>query len=338
MTSDGTNSYSWDAENRLLQITYPGSGNNTQFVYDGLGNRVEIQETTSGSVTDTKQFVLCDSQPCEERDGSSNLLAQYFDLGQVNFSGSTGTGEFYSLDHLNSTREMGHMSGSIYVLDSQFSYDPWGAATQIAGSGSTPDFTFASYYFHQRAAMNLTWHRVYAPELGRWTSRDPIGGVRPTPGPVEIPSNENSVLSRPTETMVGTNLYVYVMNSPLMQWDPSGLCGCETAPGLPSSSPGCSDYGNSTYLGASESCFCSCAGDSPWAQQVRGCLHCYHQQGSDESFAKQVEAHNNCYRAAGLSGVPVAALLTCEFKCKVHPHPPVMQIPVVRVPHFPAAF
>ena len=26
MTSDGTNAYSWDAENRLIQITYPGRG------------------------------------------------------------------------------------------------------------------------------------------------------------------------------------------------------------------------------------------------------------------------------------------------------------------------
>ena len=38
MTSDGTNEYAWDAENRLIKITYPGSENYSQFVYDGLSH------------------------------------------------------------------------------------------------------------------------------------------------------------------------------------------------------------------------------------------------------------------------------------------------------------
>ncbi len=42
MTGDGTNTYEWDAENRLIKINYPGMGNNGQFVYDGFGKNVEI--------------------------------------------------------------------------------------------------------------------------------------------------------------------------------------------------------------------------------------------------------------------------------------------------------
>jgi YD repeat-containing protein len=57
MTSDGTNSYSWDAENRATKIVYPGSGNTSQFAYDALGRNVSIVETVSGSVTSTKPFV-----------------------------------------------------------------------------------------------------------------------------------------------------------------------------------------------------------------------------------------------------------------------------------------
>jgi len=57
MTGDGTNSYSWDAENRLLQITYPGTGNNSQFSYDAYGRNVQILEYTASSLTSTKQFV-----------------------------------------------------------------------------------------------------------------------------------------------------------------------------------------------------------------------------------------------------------------------------------------
>ncbi|MGH7025083.1 MAG: hypothetical protein ACREEB_16055, partial [Caulobacteraceae bacterium] len=37
LTSDGTRTYSWDAENRLVAIAYPGQpGKATTFAYDGL--------------------------------------------------------------------------------------------------------------------------------------------------------------------------------------------------------------------------------------------------------------------------------------------------------------
>src|ERR1700678_4168831 len=83
MTSDGTNSYSWDAENRLIQITYPGSGNNSQFAYDGLGRNVQILEYVSSSLSSTKQFVWSKDemrpyQPCEARNAGGTITAQYF--------------------------------------------------------------------------------------------------------------------------------------------------------------------------------------------------------------------------------------------------------------------
>jgi YD repeat-containing protein len=50
VVNDGTNTYHWDAENRLIQINYAGSGNNSQFTYDAHGWIVSIVETESGSV------------------------------------------------------------------------------------------------------------------------------------------------------------------------------------------------------------------------------------------------------------------------------------------------
>src|SRR5882762_1909303 len=70
MTSDGTNDYAWDAENRMIKITYPGSNNFSSFVYDGLSRNASIVETTAGSVTSTKQFVWSGVDRKEERDGS----------------------------------------------------------------------------------------------------------------------------------------------------------------------------------------------------------------------------------------------------------------------------
>lgn len=42
MTSDGTNQYSWDCENRLIKVTYPGTNNFSTFVYDALDRNVSI--------------------------------------------------------------------------------------------------------------------------------------------------------------------------------------------------------------------------------------------------------------------------------------------------------
>ena len=49
LTSDGANSYSRDAENRLVGIAYP-NGNKTRFSYDGRGRRVQIAQTADRTI------------------------------------------------------------------------------------------------------------------------------------------------------------------------------------------------------------------------------------------------------------------------------------------------
>jgi YD repeat-containing protein len=59
LTSDGQRTYSWDAENRLLGITYPGvPGKATAFTYDGLGRRVTIASTQPGGGSATTTSYL----------------------------------------------------------------------------------------------------------------------------------------------------------------------------------------------------------------------------------------------------------------------------------------
>ncbi len=164
MTSDGTNSYSWDAENRLLQITYPGTGNDSRFTYDPLGRNVKIEERTGGLLTTTKQFMWCDRERCEERDSSGNLTAEFFARGQLNGT----TNYFYSTDHLRSIREMADNSG---IIQAQYSFDPYGRAAKLQGTVDS-DHQFAGYYVHSKDRLNLTLYRAYNPALGRWLSRD----------------------------------------------------------------------------------------------------------------------------------------------------------------------
>jgi RHS repeat-associated protein len=197
MLSDGTNTYSWDAENRLTRITYPGVNNFTDFTFDGFGRNVKIVETTAGSVTSTKQFVWCDDenrpyQFCEERDGSGTLNKMFFGRGQQN----TGTKYFYTRDQLGidstitatlssmslvqlinpapflgSVREVTDNTGAVQA---QYSYDPYGQVTKLQGNQNS-DFQFGGYYQHLRSGLNLTLMRIYSSQFGRWMSRDPLG-------------------------------------------------------------------------------------------------------------------------------------------------------------------
>ena len=191
MTSDGTNSYAWDAENRMIQIAYPGSGNNSQFTYDGSGRNVSIVETVGGSVTSTKQFVWNGRVRAEQRDSGGTLISQFFDLGQV--IGSTNY--FYGTDQLDSIWQVTNNSG---VIVSARDYDPFGRVT-VDSATVAPDFGFAGYYLHARSGLSIAGARGYNAYLGRFMNRDPI------------------------EELGGVNLYAYVSNDPISFADPSGL-------------------------------------------------------------------------------------------------------------------
>jgi RHS repeat-associated protein len=152
---------------------------------------VQIVETRSGSVTNTKQFVWCDDVRCEARNASGSITAQYFGYGQT----ISGANYYYSFDTPGSICELTDASGNVQA---GYRYDPWGQVTQLQGT-SASDFQYAEYYFHSPSGLSLALYRAYSSKLGRWVSRDPV------------------------EEEGGVNLYAYVANAPSNQNDPSGL-------------------------------------------------------------------------------------------------------------------
>ena len=84
LTSDGQRTYAWDAENRLVLITYPGQpGKQTAFTYDGLGRRRTIASTPPGGGSAiTTAYLWCGDDICQLRDGSNVPICSYYDQGE----------------------------------------------------------------------------------------------------------------------------------------------------------------------------------------------------------------------------------------------------------------
>jgi len=191
MTSDGTNTYEWDAENRLVKISYPGVNNFSQFSYDGLRRNTKNIETVAGSVTSVNQFVWEDFERVEARDVSASLTARFYDFGEV----SSGSSEYYTTDHLGSVREMTSTSGTI---DAQYQYQAWGETQKIQGTANSR-YSFTGHYLHSRSGFILAPFRAYASSMARWLNRDPF------------------------EESEGLNLYAYLENDPIDFTDDFGL-------------------------------------------------------------------------------------------------------------------
>jgi RHS repeat-associated protein len=191
MTSDGVKTFAWDAENRLIKITYPGSGNFSQILYDANGIKGQITETVASTLTSTKQFVNFESTIWEERDASSTVVRKFFGGGQA----ISGFNYFYFTDHLGSVRDMTDGTG---VVQAHYEYGPYGQRTKTAGALDS-DFQYGGYYMHVASGLNLTVRRAYNSMQGRWINRDPIA------------------------ERGGTNYFGYCLNNPVSFTDPSGL-------------------------------------------------------------------------------------------------------------------
>ena len=167
MTSDGTNTYKWDAANRLIEIDYPGSNNRTEFTFDCFGQCVKQIEIVGSSTISTKQFVWYGDRRCEERDNAGGLVSQFYRYGQKT------AGATFFFERSGGCNNIVCVSDSTGALLTSIRYDSYGRHALSAGSLVT-DFGFAGYYFHPRSRLSLTRFRAYSPELGRFLSHDPL--------------------------------------------------------------------------------------------------------------------------------------------------------------------
>ncbi|MCP1456107.1 RHS repeat-associated core domain-containing protein [Pseudomonas kilonensis] len=191
MTSDGSNSYTWDSRQRLSTLTGTMSGS---FSYDAANRR--SQKTIAGQTTG---YVFDGPNLVQELTGTApptvqaNLLTGGLDeiFSRTEASGSTYN---YLADALGSTQALTDSSGA---STTQYTYDPYG---QTSSSGSV-SVNSQQYTGRENDGTGLYYYRTryYSPSFGRFISGDPI------------------------DLAGGINTYAYVGGNPMSWVDPNGL-------------------------------------------------------------------------------------------------------------------
>ncbi|GIV67075.1 MAG: hypothetical protein KatS3mg047_1468 [Bellilinea sp.] len=189
LLSDGLNTYTHDAANRLSALTGPAAA--YTFTYDGLGNR--YQTTADGSLT---TFTLDNAASLPQVLAAGDAL-YYHGLERIARQDVAGGVAYFLTDRLGSVRLLTDAGGS--VIRSQ-SFDPFGNLLSASGSTLT-NYGFTGEW-HDPTHLIYLRARYYAPQWGRFLTRDPFPGI----------------LSHPATL----NPYPYALNNPLRFTDPSG--------------------------------------------------------------------------------------------------------------------
>jgi RHS repeat-associated protein len=186
-------SYSWDVENRLTQVTVPGSGTTT-LKYDFLDRRIQ----KSGPLGTTNYLYDIDNL-VQEIDNSGNALARYTQTQRIDEPLAmlrSSTASYYESDGLWSITGLSNAAGSI---SQTYTYDSFGNTTALTGTLSNP-FRFTGREFDIETNLQFSRHRYDDPSIGRFISEDLLRFEDKNP-----------------------NLYWYVRNGATNFVDPLGL-------------------------------------------------------------------------------------------------------------------
>lgn len=189
LTSDGANTYGYDADNRLT--TGPGGAT---LDYDAADRLYEVDASTAAAV----RFLYDGSNLIAEYDASGNLLRRYvhgasIDEPLVWYEGAdTSDRRWLTADERGSVIAATNVSGGVATV---YTYDEYG----IPGEGNEGRFQYTGQKWVEAVGLYDYKTRFYAPSHGRFMQTDRIGYSG------------------------ALNLYAYVAGDPVNLVDPLGM-------------------------------------------------------------------------------------------------------------------
>ena len=203
MTSDGSHTYYYDAENRIIQVDGTLGTCSTAtacYIYDAEGKRVQ----KSAGAAQTIYLYDLSGHVINEVDGNNATLANYiYANGSLLAEYKNNSTFFVHEDHLGSSSLLTSMTGT--VADCNAFYPFGGQDSTICASSNTTTRKFTGKERDTESGNDYFGARYYGSSMGRFLSPDPV---------IITPER----LMNPQQL----NLYAYVTNNPLRFIDPTG--------------------------------------------------------------------------------------------------------------------
>ena len=197
-------SASYDAENRLSGIEYTDGAANLrriEYRYRADSFLAEIRKYENTALIDATRIVRGPYLALQDRAADNGVTGDY--LWGLNFGGGiggllnlrqNGQGYDYMYDGIGNVTAL--LDPNQQVVAS-YRYDTFGKLVAKSGAVEQP-FQFSTKRYEAGVGLNYYGYRFYAPDLGRWMNRDPLGEAG------------------------GINLYGFVQNDPVNWVDPEG--------------------------------------------------------------------------------------------------------------------
>ena len=201
----GTTTYTWDPQDRLVQVSItPAQGPSTTvtFAYDHRGRRVRKTVSQTGSVPVVTDYVydeddvilIVETPQAPEATPTITRVVHGPDVDEPLWLDQDGQLFVLHADALGSVRLV---TDAAQTLVERTAYTSFGVPART-GTGVRHPFAFTGREWDGEIGLYYYRARYYDPEVGRFLSRDPLG------------------------LAAGPNLYVYAENSPTNAIDPSG--------------------------------------------------------------------------------------------------------------------
>jgi RHS repeat-associated protein len=197
LLSDGTHSYSYDAENRLTKVD---NGSTATYIYDADGQRVR-KTTSSGSVD--YLYDLGGHEITELSSSGSWNRGEVYASGRHLATYNNSTTYLIHTDHLGTERVRTNSSGASCETVTSLSFGDWQTTSGSCGDPSPMHFTGKER--DSESGLDNFGFRYYGSSMGRFMSPDP--------------ANAGASIDTPQSW----NAYSYVLNNPLKYIDPFGL-------------------------------------------------------------------------------------------------------------------
>jgi RHS repeat-associated protein len=217
MTSTGSATYFYDAENRLIGL--PSSG--YSYIYDGDGQRVEkctpagtMPGTCASGATGTLYWRGNNSAALSETNLAGTVQNTYifFNGQRVARRDSTGLIHYYFSDQVGSHGVVESVNtAGVTLCEQDIDYYPYGGVQSdyCSGAGVPQNYKFTGKERDSESGLDNFGARYNASTMGRFMTPD--WAAKATAVPYAVFGNPQSL-----------NLYSYVLNNPLSRVDPDG--------------------------------------------------------------------------------------------------------------------